>query len=98
MRSEQRDDPRSDLGTAISLAWGYLKTGQYGLADKLLKGCLRIWPEDARLLLLHTYACVEQGKALDRTMLARLESSVEPWALQILLRAGNGTQESTALH
>jgi Tfp pilus assembly protein PilF len=82
------DDPRSDLSTAISLAWGCLKIGNYAQAECLLKGCLRIWPDDSRLLLLQAYTCVEQGGSLTPAMLAHLQALQQPWVSQLLRRHG----------
>lgn len=54
-----------ELVVAIGLIWGYLNVGQFEHADSLLKGCLRVWPNDQNLLLMAAHVSIELSRPLD---------------------------------
>ena len=54
-----------DLGTAVGLIWGHLKARQFDDAYTLASACMQLWPGDANLRILQSYAAIEIGLWLD---------------------------------
>lgn len=73
---------------AIGLVWGHLSACQFEQAYQLARGCLRIWPDETRLILMAAYAAVELLEPLDEKMLAALKNpECKDWAGVVLRRA-----------
>lgn len=90
-KREQRDTGNDELILAIGLIWGHLNSGQFDEADKLVSGCLRVWPTDERLIVMAAFSAVELGRALDSKSVTFLRSAnCREWADLVLLRAGTG--------
>ena len=87
-RHEPRQVSSDDLILAIGLIWGHLNSGQFDAADRLARGCLRLWPSDERLLVMAAFAAVELGRPLDETTVLFLRGAqCREWADLVLLRA-----------
>lgn len=88
-KREPRDTSSDDLIVAIGLIWGLLNSGQFEQADQLAVGCLQVWPNDERLVVMAAFAAVELGRTLDETTVLSLRSAnCREWADLVLLRAG----------
>lgn len=84
----QRVIEEPELILAVGLVWGHLNALQYEEAYKLGRGCLRVWPDDKRLLLMVAYAAVEVLEPLDKKMTEALEESqCKEWADLVIRRA-----------
>ncbi|MFZ6773937.1 hypothetical protein ACO0LB_14595 [Undibacterium sp. SXout7W] len=89
IKRAQRVTQSDDLILAIGLIWGHLNTAQYERADRLARGCLCIWPDDERIIVMAAFASVEMGNALNEKMLEVLYSAqCREWADMVLRRAG----------
>lgn len=87
--SMQRASRNRELTVAIGLAWGHLKARQFVQADQLLRGCLRVWPQDQYLQWMAAYAAVELSRALDEASVKVLQQAeCREWATVVLRRAG----------
>lgn len=86
----RRDAMPEELEVAIGLMWGYLGTGQFDQAVKLARGCLQVWPDERRLVLMAAYAKVELGDPPDAYTLAVLEEEDCPEWSQLVLRRAAG--------
>lgn len=85
----QRETQSDDLILAIGLIWGHLHTGQYDEADRLARGCLCVWPDDERIIVMAAFAKVELGSALNEQTLTFLHNAqCREWAELVLRRAG----------
>ncbi len=89
-----------DLVMAIGLVWGHLNARQFEEAFLLAKGCLRVWPDDRNLVLMHAYAAAEVLEPVDTgKLLATRDEACDAWIRLVLRRAGeeHGSlpQEST---
>lgn len=79
---------QDELILAIGLVWGHLNAGQFEQADQLARGCLRIWPDEARLMLMAAFAAVELARPLTPAMRAALDQAqCNEWAALVLRRA-----------
>jgi hypothetical protein len=89
MRTRREQDVvPPELTLAVGLIWGYLNVSQFDKAHTLAKGCLRIWPDDNRLLLMAAYAAVELMEPLDDKMRAAMSNpACKKWADLVLTRA-----------
>lgn len=89
MRTEkERNTVPPELTMAVGLIWGYLNVSQFDKAYTLAKGCLRIWPDEHRLLLMAAYAAVELMEPLDDRMRDALSKPhCKKWADLVLSRA-----------
>lgn len=84
----KREVISSELTVAIGLVWGHLNAGQFEEAYQLARGCLRVWPEETRLILMAAYAAVELLEPLDEKTLAALNTAgCKEWADLVLRRA-----------
>jgi hypothetical protein len=84
----KREGMSSELTTAIGLVWGHLSACQFEEAYQLARGCLRVWPEESRLIVMAAYAAVELLEPLDDKTLAVLnKSGCKAWADLVLRRA-----------
>ena len=80
--------PSHELGLAIGLVWGHLRAGQHEAAWQLARGCLRVWPDDARLASMAAYAQTELYQDVDPAILDCLERLSDPrWAALVRRRA-----------
>lgn len=87
-----RESAPEELVVAMGLVWGHLSARQFEQADVLARGCLRIWPEERRLILMAAYAAVELSQDLDeriRTIL--LETDCKEWTELVMRRADDGS-------
>lgn len=85
---EPRDTAQDDLILAIGLIWGHLNSAQFDEADRLVRGCLLVWPSDERLVVMAAFAAVELGRPLDEATLHCLRGAkCRQWADLVLLRA-----------
>jgi hypothetical protein len=85
MTTTERVPP--ELTMAVGLIWGYLNVNQFDKALTLAKGCLRIWPDEHRLLLMAAHAAVELMEPLDDKMREALtKPQNRKWADLILRR------------
>lgn len=83
----QRETMQPELALAIGLVWGHLQSCQYEEAYKLAKGCLRLWPQEHRLILMAAYASVELLEPLAPEMVAVLDKTeCTAWAERVRLR------------
>ncbi|MEN3293125.1 MAG: hypothetical protein V7642_2378 [Burkholderiales bacterium] len=82
-----RDVMSSELTTAIGLVWGHLNACQFEEAYQLARGCLRVWPEEKRLIVMSAYAAVELLEPLDEKTIAVLQTENKEWAELVLRRA-----------
>lgn len=89
MRSKlKRDDMSPDLVIAIGLVWGHLRARQFEEAFLLAKGCLRVWPDERKLIWMHAYAAAEVLEPVDRErLLATRNATSEEWISLVLRRA-----------
>lgn len=88
-RPARSEAMQPELSIAIGLIWGHLNTRQYEEAHRLARGCLRVWPDEQRLVLMDAYAKVELGQQLDDVTLSVLKSaSCTAWTSLVLRRAG----------
>lgn len=95
----RREAMASELAVAIGLVWGYLNTSQFEQAYKLARGCLRIWPQDHRLILMAAYAAVELLVPLDADALRTLETTdCKEWAELIRQRVSTDPTPSSKNH
>jgi hypothetical protein len=93
-RKIQRETMQPELAVAIGLVWGHMQACQYEEAYKLARGCLRIWPQEHRLILMQAYASVEILEPLAPAMMAALDKAAcTEWAERIKLR--HAATEST---
>ena len=77
-----------ELIVAIGLAWGHLNVRQFEQADRLLKGCLQVWPNDTNLLVMAAYVSVELSRSLDSATIEMLKNAeCREWADFVLRRA-----------
>lgn len=77
----RRDSTQTELAVAIGLVWGHLNASQFEEAYKLARGCLRVWPQEHRLILMSAYAAVELLVPLDDTAVKVLETTqCREWA------------------
>jgi hypothetical protein len=92
MRKRAKRDVMSDeLTVAIGLVWGHLNASQYEEAYYLARGCLRVWPDEKRLILMAAFAAVELLEPLDEKMMTVLKSAdCREWADMVLLRKAVG--------
>jgi hypothetical protein len=78
----------SELTIAIGLVWGHLNACQFEEAYQLARGCLRVWPEEKRLVIMAAYAAVELLEPLDEKTLTVLQAAeCKEWAGLVLRRA-----------
>ena len=83
-----RESVPQELVVAIGLIWGHLSAGQHAHADRLARGCLALWPQEKRLLLMAAFARVELGEPLDEgTMAVLKDAEYKEWAQLVLRRA-----------
>lgn len=90
MRShrENRNNADVDLAHAIGLLWGHLNTRQFDRAIKFARGCLHVWPDEKRLLMMEAYALVEMLEPLDGKLKAVLmDDECQEWGQLVLQRA-----------
>jgi hypothetical protein len=88
--STRRAAMPEELTLAIGLVWGHLNANQFEQADQLVRGCLRIWPEEKNLTLMAAYAAVELACPLDHKTIAVLQAAdCKEWADLVLLRNKN---------
>lgn len=86
-----------ELTLAIGLIWGHLNTRQVEDAYDLARGCIQVWPDDARLRLMYAYAAVELQKPLDEQTRAALErSQCKEWAMLVKRREELQARPSSA--
>lgn len=79
-----------DLVMAIGLVWGHLTARQFEEAFLLAKGCLRVWPDDRNLILMHSYAAAEVLEPVDvGKLLAIKDPACQEWIRLVLRRAGS---------
>jgi hypothetical protein len=87
-RRTQRAAISDELTVAIGLVWGHLNCSQFEQAYDLARGCLRVWPDETRLILMAAYAAVELLEPLDEKTLAVLHGAqCKEWAALILRRS-----------
>lgn len=87
-RRVQRETMSSELITAIGLVWGHLSACQFEEAYQLARGCLRVWPDEPRLMVMAAYAAVELLEPLDEKLLSVLKGAgCKEWADLVLRRA-----------
>jgi hypothetical protein len=80
-RPVPRESMPTELAIAIGLVWGHLNTNQFEQAYKLARGCLRIWPQEHRLILTAAYAAVELLEPLDAAAVEVLNTTdCQEWA------------------
>lgn len=85
---KKREAVQPELSSAIALTWGFLRARQYEDALRLARGCLAIWPDEQRLLLLAAAAAVELLEPLDDRMREALETAeCSTWTRVIQRRA-----------
>lgn len=82
----KRETMPQELAIAIGLVWGHLNAGQFDQAEQLARGCLEVWPDEKRLVLMAAYARVELAEPLDAETLAVLKSADCPDWTQLVLR------------
>ncbi|MGZ3241545.1 MAG: hypothetical protein ACXWIN_05365 [Burkholderiaceae bacterium] len=88
-KREHRDTASDDLILAIGLIWGHLSAEQFEEADQLTRGCLRLWPDDERIIAMAAFIAVEMGKSLDeKTLMILRNAQCKEWAGLVLRRAG----------
>ena len=79
----------ADLVIAIGLVWGHLSARQFEEAFLLAQGCLRVWPDERNLLLMHAYAAAEVLKPIHvDKLLAIKDPECQEWIRLVLRRAG----------
>jgi hypothetical protein len=84
----KREVMSSELTVAIGLVWGHLNACQFEEAYQLARGCLRIWPNESRLIMMAAYAAVELLEPLDDKMQAVLKKGgCKEWADLVSRRA-----------
>ena len=83
-----REEMPVDQAMAIGLVWGHLRARQFEEAFLLAKGCLRVWPGERNLILMHSYAAAEvlEPMQMDHLLAARSGASA-PWIDLVLRRA-----------
>jgi hypothetical protein len=87
-RRKQREAISDELSVAIGLVWGHLNCSQFEQAYDLARGCLRVWPDETRLILMAAYAAVELLEPLDEKTLAVLHAAeCKEWANRVLRRS-----------
>lgn len=74
-RKIQRETMQPELALAIGLVWGHLQARQYEEAYKLARGCLRLWPQEQRLILMEAYASVELLEPLHQAVMKVLDNT-----------------------
>lgn len=85
---KKREAVQPELSAAIALTWGFLRAQQYEDALRLARGCLAIWPNEKRLLLMAAAAAVELLEPLDERMREALETAeCSTWTKVIQRRA-----------
>lgn len=90
----KREDMPPDLTMAIGLVWGHLSARQFEQAFLLARGCLRVWPDDRNLILMHAYAAAEVLEPVDvERLLAIKDASCEEWVRLVLCRAQTASAE-----
>ena len=79
----------ADQLMAIGLVWGHLSARQFEEAFLLAKGCLRVWPDERNLLLMHAYAAAEVLEPIHvDKLLAIKDPDCQEWIRLVLRRAG----------
>jgi hypothetical protein len=87
----KRADMPADLVMAIGLVWGHLAARQFEEAYLLAKGCMRVWPDDRNLILMHAYAAAEVLEPVDTgKLLAVRDAACEEWIQLVLRRMAPG--------
>jgi hypothetical protein len=87
-RRQQREAISDELSVAIGLIWGHLNCYQYEQAYDLARGCLRVWTDEPRLMLMAAYAAVELLEPLDEKTLAVLHAAeCKEWTHRVLCRS-----------
>lgn len=85
----KREEMAADQVIAIGLVWGHLRARQFEQAFLLAKGCLRVWPDERNLILMHAYAAAEVLEPVDvARLLATRGAGCEAWIRLVLRRAG----------
>lgn len=86
-KKKRQIDADPELTLAIGLIWGHLNTRQVEDAYDLARGCIQVWPADARLRLMYAYAAVELMEPLDEQTRAALEQTqCKEWAMLVKRR------------
>jgi hypothetical protein len=87
----KRADMPADLVMAIGLVWGHLAARQFEEAYLLAKGCMRVWPDDRNLILMHAYAAAEVLEPVDTgKLLAVRDAACEAWIRLVQRRMASG--------
>lgn len=90
----KREDMPIDQIMAIGLVWGHLRARQFEEAFLLAKGCLRVWPDDRNLILMHSYAAAEVLEPVDLDkLLATRTAASEEWIRLVLRRGGHSAPD-----
>jgi hypothetical protein len=87
-RQTKRHSMPDELALAIGLVWGHLNACQFEEAYDLAQGCLSVWPEEKRLILMSAYAAVELLEPLDDATRSLLRGAeCKDWAEIVLRRS-----------
>ena len=88
-----------DQTMAIGLIWGHLSARQFEEAYLLAKGCLRVWPDERNLLLMHAYAAAEVLEPIHvDKLLAIQDPDCQEWIQLVLRRAGPESLKPSGEH
>lgn len=89
----------ADKVMAIGLVWGHLSARQFEEAFLLAQGCLRVWPDERNLLLMHAYAAAEVLEPLHvDKLLAIKDPECQGWIRLVLRRAGLESLKQSGEH
>lgn len=95
----KREEMPIDQVMAIGLVWGHLRARQFEEAFLLAKGCLRVWPDERNLILMHAYAAAEVLEPVDIVRLqATRTADSAPWIDLVLRRAGPESRPPLPIH
>ncbi|MTV41743.1 hypothetical protein [Duganella radicis] len=87
----KREEMPIDQVMAVGLVWGHLRARQFEQAYLLAQGCLRVWPDERNLILMHGYAAAEVLEPVDAARLRAAGGDAgagADWTRLVLRRAG----------
>lgn len=84
----KREEMPDELVLALGLVWGHLNARQFEQAYTLARGCLRVWPHDRGLNLMHAYAAAEMLEPVNHSMLNSMATAdCKEWIELVLCRS-----------
>lgn len=86
MRHASAQITDGDLAVALGLVWGHVHTGQFEKADRLVRGCLEVWPDCRQLRVMAAFAAIEGGWQAEEDIVALARSTDCGAVASVMLR------------